>query len=600
MGNKEKGSKGERGSWKDYPTKRFVKDIAYFLKGHKSIFAFAMFVRLISELGSYAIPFLIGEIIDVFTEYQKTGAPFTNFYYILVGIAVIGVVQVWMRTYSKTYIGVAGAKARQNARQLAINKLMDLELEWHEHEDTGSKIQRVNAGSNYIYRFFSSFLSNNGTVVFTGIFVSIFLFILIGWKYALFAFVYATIYLVVENHFNKQQAYWTDKLNKIDEKISGKIHESASNVLSVKSLGLKGIFRNASEKRENEYYNIWYNAKTSSHNKLRYTKSFGAIGYALFVLLVGLDFVNGLVSLGSILVYAAYFNKLRDSLDKMSDASVEYIQTKSAVGRLMTILGRDVFDRESSDLLEIPKDWKEIRFENVYFDYKGASVLRDFNLVINRGENIGLVGKSGCGKSTLIKLLLGLYKPKQGKILIDNTDIEKFKHSSITNTLTAVLQDSEMFDMSLEENITISALHKDADILRKSIEVSALKEVIKKLPKGLKTIIGEKGYKLSGGERQRIGIARAVYKDTNVILLDEATSHLDSKTEQLIQGGLESETKKKTLILVAHRLSTLKNADRIYFMEKGKIVESGNFDELVRKKGKFYELYKIQSRKKMT
>lgn len=582
----------------DYSVRTFAGDIWNFLSGYRWVFVVSLIVRLASELGSYAIPFLLGKIIDVFTDYQNTGESFSSFYYLLAGIALIGVVQVWMRSYSKIYIGVAGAKARQNARQLAINKLMDLELEWHEHEDTGSKIQRVNAGSNYIYRFFSSFLANNGALVFMGIVASVGLFLFIGWKYALFAFVYATIYLALEHHFNKQHSYLTNQLNKLEERISGKIHESASNVLSVKSLGLKGIFQSAAKKQEDVYYKLWYKTKTTSHNKLKYTKSFGALGYALFILVVGFDFINGLVSLGSILVYAAYFNKLRDSLDRLSDASNEYIQTKSAVGRLMTILGRKVFDRESKNLLDVPNNWRKIEFDSVSFAYKGREVLKDFTLTINRGEKIGIAGSSGCGKSTLVKLLLGLYTSKKGEITIDGIPVQKFKHSSLTSAITAVLQDSEMFDMSLEENIGISSEKKEADLLKKAVEVSALSVVVKKLPKGFATLLGEKGYKVSGGERQRIGIARAIYKNSAMFIFDEATSHLDSKTEAQIQNQIETKLGDKTLMIIAHRLSTLKNVDKICFMERGKIIEYGTFSELVDKKGKFNEFYRLQSRKK--
>ena len=153
-----------------------------------------------------------------------------------------------------------------------------------------------------------------------------------------------------------------------------------------------------------------------------------------------------------------------------------------------------------------------------------------------------------------------------------------------------------MFDMTLAENLSISSLKRNASLLEKSIKISSLAKVIEKLPKGLSTLLGEKGYKVSGGERQRIGIARAIYKNSSVLILDEATSHLDSKTEQDIQESISKELKDKTSIIVAHRLSTLKNVDRIIVMEDGKIVEQGKFNELVKKRGKFFSLYKLQNK----
>ena len=151
--------------------------------------------------------------------------------------------------------------------------------------------------------------------------------------------------------------------------------------------------------------------------------------------------------------------------------------------------------------------------------------------------------------------------------------------------------------MTLAENISISTLKRNNGLFDKAIKISALSELIVKLPKGLLTLLGEKGYRVSGGERQRIGIARAIYKNSPVIILDEATSHLDSKTEQYIQEHIGSELKDRTLIMIAHRLFTLKDVDRIIVMEDGQIVEEGKFNELVRKKGSFFNLYKLQSKK---
>lgn len=385
-------------------------------------------------------------------------------------------------------------------------------------------------------------------------------------------------------------------MNRISEKVSGKFHESASNVLSVKSLGLRNIFEKSTKKYEEQYYKIWLQTKKTGQMKMKVTKSIAAIGYALFLLIVGFDFIAQAITLGSILVFAAYFERLRSALNNVSGTVDSYIQIKSGTGRLMTILGEKVFDRESDNLLEISKSWKKIEFKDVAFKFKKKQVLKNFNLTIKKGEKIGIVGRSGCGKSTITKLLLGLYKIKSGGIYIDGININKFKHSSVTNTITAVLQDSEMFDMTLAENISISTLKRDQNQFNKAVTISSLKDVIDNLPKGFLTLLGEKGYNVSGGERQRIGIARAIYKNSPVLILDEATSHLDSKTEQHIQEHLETELKNKTLIVIAHRLSTLKNIDRILFMEKGRIIEEGRFDELLNKKGEFYNLYRIQSR----
>ncbi len=577
-----------------YPVKEFFRDMWGFLNGNRLNYSFFVTLRAISELAPFAIAYFLGLTIDFFTQYER-GQPLNQFYFFITAIGVLGILQVWTRMYAKLNNSIIGAKTRQRVREISMAKLMDLELEWHEKEDSGSKIQKINQGSNHVYSFFSNFTNNESISVLVGIFGSLAIFFVLGWKYALFSIVYITIFLSVEFYYNKRLSYWINELNKISEKVSGKIHESASNVLSVKALGLGSIFEESARKHEKEYFKMWLNMKKTGNWKMNITKTFSAIGYALFLLMVGIDFSIGAITIGSILVFAAYFDKIRSSLNNVSSMVDLFIEIKSGVGRLMTILGVDVFDRESSGLLESPLNWKQIEFRNVSFDYSKKKVLKNFNLIIKRGDKIGIVGRSGCGKSTLIKLLLGLYKVKAGEILIDKININSFKHSAITNIITVVLQDSEMFDMTFAENIAISSMRKSKDLLNKSIRIAALNEVINRLPKGMSTLLGERGYKVSGGERQRIGIGRAIYKNSSLLILDEATSHLDSKTETHIQENLEKELSDKTLIVIAHRLSTLKNVDKIIVIEDGAITEEGKFNNLIRKRQRFYGLYKLQN-----
>ena len=258
----------------------------------------------------------------------------------------------------------------------------------------------------------------------------------------------------------------------------------------------------------------------------------------------------------------------------------------------MTIFRQEVVVQKGA---RISKKWKTINFENISFKYKNQNVLDIFNLQLNRGEKIGIVGKSGCGKSTLVKILLGLYNPSKGIISIDDKNLQEFSHDSITKEFSIVLQESEMFNLTLLENVTISSRKKDINKFKLAAKVAHLHNVIAKLPLGLNTLIGEKGYQLSGGERQRVGLARAIYKDSSLLILDEATSALDSKTEKHIQTELDKE--KRTMIIIAHRLSTLKNVDRILFMHKGKVAEMGSYSELIKKKGHFYKMNLLQKQR---
>jgi ABC-type multidrug transport system fused ATPase/permease subunit len=578
----------------DYSNREFLKDWWLLLANEKLSFVYYTLWGVVSYAITFLIPFLLGKIVDFFTVY-KFGDSLNNFYWLLAIIAVSGSFQVWLRFYTKFGLKRIGADVRKKARVMAISKLIDLDIGEHEKENTGSKIQKISSGSESIARGVS-FFSNDGLNISVGIIGAIILFLFLDLRYLLFGIGFLIIYLYAEYRMNKRLIILQDKLNEIKEKVSGKIHESASNILTVKSLGLKKVFEKSTEDYETKYYKIWMEATKASQFKTKSIKIFSAIAYAAFLLILGLDVVRGAITVGSIVVFATYFAKLRDSTSQLTDSMGEVIEIKSGVRRIMKILGRETIERESGNLLEVSEDWKEIKFENVNFRYKERQVLKNLSLNIKRNEKVGVVGPSGCGKSTLAKILIGLYKPQSGKVMIDNHEIFDYKQSSVTNKISIVLQDSEMFNMSLRDNLTISSVNREDFLLNTAIDISQMAPVIKKLPNGLGTLIGEKGYKMSGGERQRLGIARAIYRNADVIIMDEATSHLDSKTESIIQSKIKERLRNKTMIIIAHRLSTLRDVDRIIVMDKGNIIEEGKFDDLIRKRGAFYKLYRIQKR----
>ncbi|MFC1697465.1 ABC transporter ATP-binding protein [Nanoarchaeota archaeon] len=579
---------------KGYSVKRLIRDYWYFLKGNRARFVFFSLIKVLTDLVPFLVAYCIGRIVDFFTQYQA-GGNLLEFYIFVAIIGVFSSLQVWFRMFSKMELYKIAAKIRKKVRVLAISKLIDLDMKWHEKEETGSKIQKINEGGEQIFKGVSLF-ANQVISIATSIFGSIIIFLILDWKYILYTLSFFTIYVYLEYYFNKKVSYWQDRLNKIKEKVSGKMHESASNLLTLKSLGLKNQFKGHTNLYESKYYKMWYKTRLVSQKKMKSVKIFASLALAGFVLLIGMDVVHGFITVGMVFVYYTYFTKLRWSLDHLTNRMPEFIIVKSAIGRFMTIVGIKTSNGDH-DKKNIPKSWKKIEFRDVSFKYKNKMVLKDFNLIINRNKKVGIVGVSGCGKSTIVKLLLGLYKLNKGQILIDGIDVKEYKKSSITNMFGVVLQDSEMFNMSLLNNITLTSTKKDLKFFKKIVQISQLNGLIKKLPRGLNTLIGEKGYKLSGGERQRIGIARALFKDSPVLLLDEATSSLDSRTEKRILSSVERYLKDKTLIVIAHRLSTIKDVDKVVYMSKGKIVEQGGFGELVKKKGRFNRMYKLQKGK---
>jgi ATP-binding cassette subfamily B protein len=236
-----------------------------------------------------------------------------------------------------------------------------------------------------------------------------------------------------------------------------------------------------------------------------------------------------------------------------------------------------------------------IRFANVGFAYApGNPVLQHLNLNIAGGETVALVGASGAGKSTVSKLLFRFYDPTEGAIEIDGTDIRSVSLDSVRRAIAVVPQDCVLFNDSLRENVRYGRPNATDDDVEQAIQAAFLREVIERLPDGLDTVVGERGLKLSGGERQRVSIARAVLKDASILVFDEATSSLDSHSEQAVMSAFRALAGRHTALVIAHRLSTVVDADRILVIERGAVVEEGTHQNLLAAKGQYAELWQLQ------
>jgi subfamily B ATP-binding cassette protein MsbA len=235
-----------------------------------------------------------------------------------------------------------------------------------------------------------------------------------------------------------------------------------------------------------------------------------------------------------------------------------------------------------------------IIFDGVQFAYDDEYVLRGIDLKINIGQSLAIVGQSGVGKTTLVDLLLRFYDPQTGRILIDGQDIREFNLKSLRENIGLVSQEIILFNDTVKANIAYGKLNSSFDMLVDAATKAHAHDFIMKLPQGYDTLIGERGMSLSGGERQRIAIARALLKDPPILILDEATSHLDTASERIVQQALESLMQGRTVFIVAHRLSTVQNADYIIVLDKGRIIEQGKHEQLLKKKGLYYSFYQMQ------
>ena len=285
------------------------------------------------------------------------------------------------------------------------------------------------------------------------------------------------------------------------------------------------------------------------------------------------------------------FTVLHASRD-LAMAMVDLLQHFAKLGEAVKVLGLPHEMVDAPDAKPLIDLGAAVTFENVSFSYpNGERVLHDFSLHIPPGQTVGLVGRSGAGKSTILALLQRLYDPTSGKVLIDGQDISRITQESLRRSIAIVHQDISLFHRSVLDNLRYGRPDASDEEVYRATEAAYCTEFIKRLPQGFQTIVGERGLKLSGGQRQRIAIARAFLSNAPIILLDEATSALDTESEQAIQEALMRLVQGRTVIAVAHRLSTLNSFDRIIVLEWGRIVEDGSSLELLRKKGTYSRMY---------
>ena len=330
---------------------------------------------------------------------------------------------------------------------------------------------------------------------------------------------------------------------------------------------------------------------------------FGSMNWVVFQLfqLICLTFTGVLaykkvIQIGDITLYQSYFSTITGQINvciSLMPLLSKGFDSIRSIGDIMWAL--DTEDNEGKEKMSELQGSYE--FKNVSFCYHDdpKPILNGLDLTIKKGETIALVGESGSGKTTILSILIGYYMPTGGQVFIDGKDITALDLRSYRSHISVVPQNTVLFSGSIRDNITFGMERCTEEQLKEAIRVANLEEVIAKLPQGLDTLVGEHGDRLSGGQRQRIAIARAVIRNSSVIFFDEATSALDTVSEKLIQDSIDKLAKDRTTFIVAHRLSTIRNADKIAVIQDGKCVEFGTWDELMEKKGEFYKFKTLQS-----
>lgn len=321
-----------------------------------------------------------------------------------------------------------------------------------------------------------------------------------------------------------------------------------------------------------------------------------AIGFALVLYFGAIRTLEGVITPGVFTLFAMMCQRILWPLTRLGTILDEMERCKASAIRIFGLIDSKSTLKNGTQKNLIPNSPRNIELSNLSFSYgKHKEILKNISFNINKGETIGIAGETGSGKSTFVKLLLRFYDPTDGAIKFDSQDIRTLDIQYLRQQISLVSQDIYIFHGTVLENIRYGYEQASLDDAIKAAKKAQLHKFIESLPDGYQSICGERGIKLSGGQRQRLSIARALLKNAPIIVLDEATSSVDTETERLIQTSLSEYTKGKTAIIIAHRLSTIRNADKILVIKAGKIVESGTHQELIKNKSTYYDLWVIQS-----
>ncbi len=378
------------------------------------------------------------------------------------------------------------------------------------------------------------------------------------------------------------------------EDITERLNETMTGIRIVKAFAMEDYERERFRQVNDTLFNAFmrrFKVRALSNPVM---ETLGGLGVCAIVTYGGYQVIAGESTQGTFFSFMTALFLLYEPIKRMNEANITIQEGVSAGERIFAVLDAEseVEDRPGANDLETVKG--EVIFDGVSFAYDREQVLKDITLRINAGEAIAIVGESGVGKSTLLDLLPRFYDVSSGRILVDGTDVRDVTQRSLRQNIGIVTQQTILFDDTIRNNIAYGRPDLPAEEVTAAAKAAHAHNFITALPNGYDTQIGENGIRLSGGERQRIAIARALLKDPPVLILDEATSNLDSDSEKAVQSALEVLMRGRTTLVVAHRLSTVRNADRIYVLVAGRIVEEGSHEELLARNGEFARLYNMQ------
>ena len=570
------------------------------LREYRGTIILASICSILNKFWDLAPPVLIGIAVDVVALREESflgelgwSDPRDQFLILVALTVVIWVLESLFEYFYAVLWRNLAQTAQHELRMSAYQHIQDLEMRWFSQQTTGGLMAIMNDDVNQLERFLDQGATDLLQVATTVIVVGGIMF-LIAPEVAILAIIPVPVIVIGSFMFQRRIGERYTRVREEVADLNSLLNNNLSGITTIKSF--------TAEKREIErvreasetYLKANQSAITLSASFVPLIRMAILFAFTANMLVGGWMALDGRLSIGAYSVIVFITQRLLWPLTRLGQTFDLYQRAMASTTRVLDLLDTDIGIVEGDvTIQEISGD---IEFKDLTFSYHGRSpVYEGLSLAIKPGETLGIVGSTGAGKTTLMNLLMRLHDPQSGHVELDGVDIKDLTLNCLRGSIALVSQNTTLFPGSVRENILYGKPDANQEELINSAEVAEAIEFIESLPDGWETDVGEDGHRLSGGQRQRLAIARAVLKDAPILVLDEATSNVDNETEAALQRSIEKLSINRTTIIIAHRLSTVRNADRIAVLDNGKISEMGSHDELIEASGLYSRLWAVQT-----
>lgn len=570
-------------------SKRLVQ-YALFLKKPIFIGLFLLSIAVVTDLAG---PYIAKYIID---NYMTPGSiqlqPIIN---LLIIFFVLAIATAILRYFMYIYLQIGANRIIQKLRKDVFGHIQTMPIDYFDNLPAGKIVARVTNDTEAIHNLYVQVLSQFATsfISIFGVYIALFI---LNVKMALVALVVVPIVYFWMIAYRKYASQYNHVVRTKIADINAMINESIQGITIIQAFKRENQMKNEFAEMNNEHYE--YRRKLlflDSATAFNLVNVMRLIIFVIFIYYFGTQSMTTteIVTAGTLYAFVDYITRLFNPIVNIVNQFSQLERSLVAGSRVF-----DLLDRQGEPVSEksIPRYEGNVVFENVSFAYKDNNyVLKDINFTANKGETVALVGHTGSGKSSIMNLLFRFYDPQKGKILIDGQNILAIPKQAFREHMGIVLQDPYLFTGTIESNVNLGDSRISRETVEKALEAVGGERVLKNLTKGLDEPVIEKGSTLSSGQRQLISFARALAFNPAILILDEATSNIDTETEEIIQHAMDVLKKGRTTFIIAHRLSTIKNADQILVLDRGEIVEHGTHDELIALGGRYETMYRLQA-----